>query len=190
MSDQKSALPEARHDGPVTVTEAGLRGMITLKGDLASTALKNAATAVAGVDMPGARGINAAGNKGLAWMAPDELLILLPHGDTGSALSQIADTLKDEHHLAADVSDARAMFTLEGPAIRDVLAKLTPADLSPAALQPGELRRTRLAQVPAAFWFETETTAHLICFRSVAAYVFGLLANAADPAAPVDHFTG
>ncbi|MDU8943219.1 sarcosine oxidase subunit gamma [Ovoidimarina sediminis] len=188
MSDQKSALPGARHDGLVTVTEAGLRGMITLKGDLASDAVKHAATSATGTDMPGMRGITTAGSKGLAWMAPDEVLILLPRGDTSAALAAIAEALKDEHHLAADVSDARALFTLEGPKVREVLAKLAPADLSPKGLPPGEIRRTRVAQVAAAIWFESDTKAHLICFRSVAEYVFGLLSNAADPAAPVDHF--
>ncbi len=56
--------------------------------------------------------------------------------------------------------------------------KLSPTDL--AALEPGELRRTRLAQVAAAFWAE-EGGFRLVAFRSVAAYVMGLLAHSAQP---------
>ena len=63
--------------------------------------------------------------------------------------------------------------------VRGVLAKLTPANLHPDALATGEVRRTRLAQVPAAVWLRDEDTAELICFRSVARYVFDLLSNAA-----------
>jgi hypothetical protein len=33
---------------------------------------------------------------------------------------------------------------------------------------PGEMRRTRLQQVPAAIWFESATEARVVCFRSVA----------------------
>ena len=47
------------------------------------------------------------------------------------------------------------------------------------AFPVGTLRRTRLAQVPAAIWFEDEETAFVVAFRSVADYVFALLSNAA-----------
>jgi sarcosine oxidase, subunit gamma len=58
-----------------------------------------------------------------------------------------------------------------------MLSKVTPADIS--AIAPGEMRRTRLQQVAAAIWFETQTDARVICFRSVGRYVFDLLTVAA-----------
>ena len=80
-----------------------------------------------------------------------------------------------------EVSDARAVFRLTGDldAAREVLAKLTPADLSPTAFGEGEVRRTKLGQVAAAFWIE-DGGITLVSFRSVAAYVFDLLSNAAE----------
>ena len=63
MSNLVSALPGAAYEGYVRVEEMGLRGMITLRGDLASADVKNAATGVAGVDMPGQREINTVGAK-------------------------------------------------------------------------------------------------------------------------------
>ena len=82
------------------------------------------------------------------------------------------------------------MITLEGEgaAIREVLAKLTPADLRPGAIGIGEVRRTRLAQVPAAFWLDGEGKATVVCFRSVAEYVFGLLRNASENGSGVGYF--
>jgi sarcosine oxidase subunit gamma len=79
------------------------------------------------------------------------------------------------------------MFILTGErgALRDVLAKITPADM--AALAPGEMRRTRLQQVPAAIWFESETEARVVCFRSVAQYVFDLLALSAQEGGAVGY---
>ena len=184
MSKAVSALQGALHEGPVRVAEAGLRGMITLRGDLASPALHSVTTGLTGQAFPARGEAKTAGESGLAWMSPDELLILLPYDGVGEALSRIAEELAGEHHLAVNVSDARALFSLEGAGVREVLAKLTPADMHPRAFGPGDFRRTRLAQVPAAFWMVEEERVDLICFRSVAAYVFDLLVNAADsPAA-------
>ena len=188
MSELRSALPDAVFDGAVRIEEAGPRGMITLKGDLASSEVKNAATGVAGLDFPGQGEANCVGEKGLCWMAPDELLILVPRADVEDALSKIAATLSGTPHLAADVSDARALFLVSGAGVRDVLAKLTPADLRPGAFPTGRMRRTRLAQVPAAFWMRDAQTFEVICFRSVAGYVFDLLSNAARPGSLPDHF--
>lgn len=189
MSDRVSALSGASFSGQVDVRD-GLRGMITLRGDLSATPLKDAATGVTGVEFPGRRGANMAGGKGLCWMSPDELLVLVPYDEVQAALGAITRALAGTHHLAVDVSDARASFTLkgDGAAIRNVLAKLTPADMRASALRAGEMRRTRLAQVPAAIWFGDETTAEVICFRSVAEYVRGLLVNAAQPGSEAGHF--
>ena len=188
MSDPVSALPSAVFEGLARIEEIGPRGMVMLKGDLSSTALKDVTTGLTGVDFPGQRGANCAGETGLLWMAPDELLLLVPRGEAAPAREKVAQALAGEHHLAEDVSDARALFAISGPTAREVLAKLTPADLHPASFAPGELRRTRVAQVPAAFWMRDEETFELLCFRSVAAYMFDLLSTAADPAAPVDFF--
>ncbi len=192
MSEAVSALMGVAYDGIASVRELGLQGMITLRGDLASPKIKNATTAVAGVDMPGQRGINTVMAEGeenaIAWMSPDELLILLPYLAVPSALAVIEKALGDAHALAVDVSDARAMFEVKGAAAREVLAKLAPVDLSPEAFQPGEIRRTRLAQVPAAFWMEDDQTFRVVAFRSVAGYVFDILKAAAAPGSKVGYF--
>lgn len=187
MSDAVSALNGATHKGYVTVAEQGLCGMITLRGDLASSALKNAATGAAGVDMPGRNEIRQVGEQAIAWMSPDELLVLVPHGEVAAKLEQIAATCGTQHHLAVDVSDARALFRLTGRGVREVIAKLCPVDMSPEAFGPGRLRRTRMAQVPAAVWMTDNETVHVICFRSVAQYVFDLLKGASAPGSEVGY---
>ena len=188
MSEPVTALQGAEFGGLVKIRDAGLRGMITLRGDLGSKAVQAAAKRVAGVDFPGPRECAYAGERGLAWMSPDELLIMAPYAEVGRDLQRIATALEGHHHLLADVSDARAVLRIEGSNVREVLAKLSPADLRPESFGPGHFRRTRLAQVPAAFWMPDAETFELICFRSVAAYVFDLLANAADREAGVGYF--
>ncbi len=188
MSDAVSALNGATYNGFVTVTELGLRGMITLRGDLSSAGVKNAATGVTGVDMPGQRQVHTVKESGLAWMSPDELLVMTPYAEVGDKLAQIDKLLKGKHYLAVNVSDARAMFRIEGAGVREVMAKLCPVDMAPDAFTPGMFRRTRMAQIPAAFWMPSDDAVQIICFRSVADYAFGLLKDAAEPGSEVGLF--
>jgi sarcosine oxidase subunit gamma len=177
MSELSSALPGAVAEGMVSVRELGLQGMVSLKADLGAAV--EALRSVTGAAMPETRRVTDGQGVRVAWMAPDEVLILCDHARAEELCRQLGAALGPTHHLAVNVSDARAMFALAGPeaALRDTLAKVTPADMG--ALAPGEMRRTRLQQVPAAIWFESETEARVICFRSVARYVFDLLALSA-----------
>lgn len=188
MSEPISALNGASFEGIATVEELGLQGMITLRGDLGDKALAKAATTASGQDMPKPGRANTDGTNGLCWMSPDELLVLVPYAEVGDRLAEMHKTLGKTHALAVNVSDARAVFRVAGPNARDVLAKLAPVDLSPAAFTPGQFRRTRLAQVAAAFWLDADGAFHIICFRSVADYVFKLLKVAAQPGSEVNAF--
>jgi len=189
MSDTAiSALPGAEASGLVTIREIGLHGMVTLRADLAAATA--AVAQVTGAPMPDVRAITQGEGMAVAWMSPDEVLILCDPGAAEAVVARLSQALDGQHHLAVDVSDARAILALSGEpgALRDVLAKITPADI--AALRPGEMRRTRLQQVAAAIWFETETEARVICFRSVARYVFDLLAVSARDSGPVGYHRG
>lgn len=186
MSEERvSALAGAQSQGLVAIREMGLQGMVSLRADLAQAA--KAVKQVTGAEMPGLRAITSGKDCTLAWMSPDELLILCDHAQADAMVAALSAALAGQHHLAVNVSDARALFGLSGTkaALRDVLSKITPADLG--ALAPGEMRRTRMQQVAAAIWFETETEARVICFRSVARYVFDLLAVSAHPGGAVGH---
>lgn len=177
MSNAVSALQGVEEVGFAQVKELGLVGMVTLKADLSSAATKKAVKAAVGFDLPKARGMTGENvDNAVAWMAPDEVLILSAHAEADAVVAGLTKALAKHHHLAVNVSDARAVFSVEGRDVRDVLGKLTPADLS--ALEPGEMRRSRLAQVPAAFWITDQSHATVICFRSVAQYVFDLLVTA------------
>jgi hypothetical protein len=70
----------------------------------------------------------------------------------GAAVAALLAALAGKHHLVADVSDARAVFTITGDGAREVLAKCCPVDVAPGVFGPGEVRRTRAAQVAAAVW--------------------------------------
>jgi sarcosine oxidase subunit gamma len=179
MSDPVSALSGKVAEGPVRIEDLAPRAMITLRGKLSDPAVSGALTAVSGLSMPGQRGIAVEGETRLAWMGPDEALLILPRAGLDAALSGLTERLGDAHALVADMSDARALFRLTGEdaALRDTIAKVAPVDM--VAFPAGEIRRTRLAQIAAAFWMPQEGTVELVCFRSVAQYAFDLLTQAA-----------
>lgn len=175
MSDPVSALNGASFHGFATIREIGPLGMITLRAK-GLKALEKAIKAAVGTKAPAPRRIEVNGDRACGWMSPDEYLLIMPYGEVAKAQAALSKALGKEHHLAADVSDARAVFRVEGPQASDVLRKLTPADLD--RLAPGELRRTRAAQVALAFWQQSDGFT-LVCFRSVAVYVMGLLSQSA-----------
>jgi len=188
MSEAVSALQGAAFTGFCTVQDAGPVGMITLRGDLANAKFRKAVTGASGTASPGQGAIVSEGMSSLCWMSPDELLLLCPYADVAATMAKLTKALAGTHHLAVNVSDARALISVAGLDAREVIAKLSPADVSPAAFAPGQLRRTRLAQVPAGFWMPDETTFNVICFRSVAQYAFDLLRVAAAPGSEPGYF--
>jgi len=179
MSDAVSVLKGAEFTGAVTVRDAGLAGMITLRGDFGDEKLAKAVKSAVGLTLPAVRQIKHGKKGAVAWMSPDELLLFTDYEAADSIVSRLEAALSDTHHLAVNVSDARAMFTLSGAGLREVVAKGAPADLSPKGLPIGKVRRTRLGQVAAAFWLSDEETLSIVCFRSVGAFVYDWLCHAA-----------
>ena len=147
------------------------RGMIGIRADLAEAG--PAIAEACAVPIPAARRLTTEGDRSLAWMSPDELLLFLPAGETTETLAALSNALGARHHLAVDLSDARAIFEISGDGAREVLAKGAPVDLSRGAFTLGDVRRTRLGQLAAAFALvgEGPDRFHLVCFRSVAAHV-------------------
>ncbi|MFT3690053.1 sarcosine oxidase subunit gamma [Paenirhodobacter sp.] len=171
MSEAVSALKGRSQTGFATVAEAGPVGMVSLRADLGSAALAGALAAL-GLSVPGQRQVVGEGRLA-AWMSPDELLIFCAYEEAGQVVTDLSAALSAEHALVVDVSDMRSVFTITGAKGDEVLMKLCPVDF--ATLPQGEMRRTRAAQTGVALWRAGPEELRLICFRSVAGYVFGLL---------------
>lgn len=189
MSDPVSAVMGARFDGIAKVEEAGLVGMVTLRGDAADKGFAAAVKKTCGLALPEQRSINRKGGKTLIWMSPDEFLLVLPHGAADAEVAALEKALEGVHSLVVNVSDARAVFDVSGGQARDVLAKLFPVDLSKEAFGEGMIRRSRMAQVAAALWMEGPEQFRVVCFRSVGQYAFDLLCTAAAEGSEVGHLT-
>ena len=108
-------------------------------------------------------------------MSPDELLYFCTREEVFNRLNLLRESFNSEHTLFLDVSDARAIFSMEGDRVREVVAKLAPIDTDLNSLALGEIRRTRFSQVAAAVWLSEENRATVICFGSVEKYLSDLL---------------
>jgi sarcosine oxidase subunit gamma len=157
--------------------------MITLRAAAGTPGLAEAVEGATGCALPAVRRMVRGDGGAVGWMSPDELLLIVPRQRVEAALQAIAAALAGAHHLAVDVSDARAVFRVEGARADQVLRKLCPVDFD--RLAADELRRTRMAQVAAAFWHQGEGFS-VVTFRSVAGYVLDLLRNAAAPGTALD----
>ncbi len=180
MSEAVTELGGKVADGWVTVRDAGLRGMITLRGNLDDPTLRATCEEVTGVSFPAALSATYDGRRGLVWMAPDEMLVMVRYDDVAQHLELFHRALAGQDYLAKNVSDARTVMFVEGAGAREVLAKLAPVDLHPDHFPVGMARRTRLGQIAAAFWARDAETFEVVCFRSVGDYAYSLLAASAD----------
>ncbi len=180
MSEAVSAINSAPFQGAVKIEDAGLRGMITLRGDLADEKLAAAVKLAVGLVVPNSRMIKEGKNGAVAWMSPDELLVFCDYHLVEGVVAKLEESLSGTHFLAVNVSDARAMFTLSGEGVREVIAKGAPVDLSVQGLEIGEIRRSHIGQIAAAFWLSNEERLHIVCFRSVGGHLFEWLKNAGE----------
>ena len=155
------------------------RGMIMLRGSLNKGEFADAAAEVFGAGIPKPGRIAQNGDRELAWMSPDELLGFLPVDGLPDAVAALEKALTGQHHLVTDVSSLRSEFQIEG-AVRDILAKGTPADLSHEAFSVGQFRRSRIGQLQAAFWLAGARRARVICRRSEAEHMQDWLSAAAS----------
>ncbi len=185
MSDHQNHRVVRSYSGYVEVSEKTASGMLSLRGDFKSRKFKTSCMKVVGAKFPKDREVILATND-VAWMSPDELLILCDYADVSTLSQKLQLELKDEHHMLVNVSDARALFEVSGSGIREVIAKLAPVNIS--TLKIGEIRRTRFSQIAAAFWLTSETSLSVICFRSVADYMFNLLKTSSMPNSKVGDF--
>ena len=185
MSEPISPLAGRGFDGYVRVEDTGLRGQVTLRGDLGSSEMAELVQELTGTAVPGTWQIKQNGDRAVVWMSPDELLLLVPYEQAGEAVARAGEMLAGQHHMAVDVSDARVVLRLTGRLVGEVLAKGAPCDLSDRAFPPGSARRTHLGGLAVGFWrFDAESW-EIVAFRSFAHHLMTWLEDAARPGAEV-----
>lgn len=185
MPEPVSPLIGRSAEGYIKIEDTGVRGQITLRGDLASAVMADVVRELIGVDIPSTWQLARNGDRKAVWMAPDELLLLLPRREAAEAVTRAAEMLEGHHHLVLDVSNARVVLRLTGAAVAEVLAKGAPCDLSENAFPPGSARRTRLGDLAVGFWRIEPEIWEIVAFRSYAYHLITWLEDAARSGAEV-----
>lgn len=181
----RGAVAEEGHY--IRIAERGPVGQVTLRVDLSHPSVVSAVNEAAGAVMPYVRGATVGEDgKGAVWMAPDELLILTDDGAAGETATRLSAALSGVHHMALDVSDARAVLRLEGAKVAEVLMKGMPVDLRDAAFPPGSSRRSHLGGLAVGLWRIAPEIWEIVCFRSYAHHLFDWLRATSVEGSQVD----
>ncbi len=129
------------------VEVAGAAALLGAAGDAGSLAEPLRAL---GIDLPPPRRWTAGGTAGEGWQAlsvgPDRWLVLGPP-DAARRLSEQVGA-----GCVVDQSDARAVLSLRGPAVREVLSRILAIDLHPRAFRPGDVAVTLAGHLGCVLW--------------------------------------
>ncbi|NJC72659.1 sarcosine oxidase subunit gamma [Planosporangium thailandense] len=132
--------------GAVSIAEVPFLAQLNLRLDPKGPAA-DAAGKELGVALPTAAGVAArAGELTIAWLGPDEWLVIGPAGGEGDLEARLRSALGTGHPAVVDVSAQRTVLELSGPRVRDLLAFGCALDLHPRSFSEGACAQTRLAQ--------------------------------------------
>ena len=137
----------ASEGGGLRLAELPFRTHVNVRVDPASPAAEDLA-AVLGVPLPvepctAVQTGSGAGDVTVAWLGPDEWLVVGPEGYRHELLGK---ALGDRHGSIVDVSAQRTTLLVSGPRARDLLAHGCALDLHPSVFGPGSCAQTMLAQ--------------------------------------------
>ena len=125
------------------------------------------------------------GTRAALWLGPDERLLLGEEPCAAETASRLEQALRDKPHSLVDVSHRQVALAIDGPHASTVLAAGCPLDLDPSAFPVGMCTRTVLAKAEIVLWRCADDGFQLEVWRSFAAYVSGVIAEAArEPAVP------
>ena len=137
------AEASSRHPDVLTIAELPLSHKVNLRIDRADAA---PIETVLGATLPTANTITTAPSAQIAWLGPDEWLIISAEwpapAEHEDALRRAAGAVPVS---VVDVSATRTVIALGGSAIREVLGHGCALDLNAARFAPGRCAQTRLA---------------------------------------------
>ena len=117
----------------------------------------------------------------IAWLGPDEWLVLTPPDGADATADALRENLAGQHAAVVDVSDYYTTIRVSGPRSRDVLVKGTPLDLHPRNFGPGQCAQTRLAHATVLIIQDDDEPGYDVQVRwSMAEYLLDWLEDAAQ----------
>ena len=174
-SASKRANPNGNDFGLV-FQEMSHLGKLNIRGD---QSLNAAVKATTGCNFPSsANQFEAAGERYVVWLAPDEHLLLCEKGAEKALQDRLISTITIGHFAVTDVSDSLCALLLSGSAVRDTLAKGCSLDFHQSKFGAGNCAQSLLSHAAVTLLALSNDTFILICRASFAPYVHDWLVDA------------
>ena len=126
-----------------------------------------------------ANSFSVSGDRRALWLGPDESLLICSNQDAEELHRTLSTQLSGQHFQLTLLSDALAFYELNGPYVREILAKGCALDLHVSAFRPGQCAQSNLERAAVTLMCEAENSFRLICRTSFADYVEIWLKDAA-----------
>lgn len=179
FSRHRSGAPKAKASTGVTVRERAFLGHLVLRGG--AIVLDEALREVVGLGLPGEPlGLvqDAAGERSIQWISPDEWLVIVPGGEEFDIERRLREALGDAHYSISNVGGGQTVLELEGEKARELLMKSTPYDVHPESFPVGKGVTTVFAKANLILRRPSETRWELVLRRSFADYLYRWILDA------------
>ncbi len=126
------------------------------------------------------------GARAALWLGPDERLLLGEEASAAGTEARLVQALHGQPHSLVDVSHRQVALEIGGPHAASLLAAGCPLDLDRGAFPVGMCTRTVLAKAEIVLWRTADERFHIEVWRSFAAYVSAVIAEAARDLPAID----
>lgn len=131
----------------IVMSEAGHRAIVNIRGNAKDPAFADAVKTATGVDLPGAANtVSSNGGRQILWLGPNEWWVTGKDGEAAELVAALRQAFGGQHAIACDVSESRAVLSLKGPRVREVLARGVSLDLHPKVFGIGQCAQTGLSR--------------------------------------------
>lgn len=161
-------LPDGADQYGVTITSQPDAGLLNLR----TTAKAELFRSALGMSLPQTPNtVTNAGTRLAVWLSPDEYLLMVEDEQTDQVTHALSSVLAGQHYALSTISDALAVYQLEGKAVREVLSKGCSVDLHRSAFSAGQSFQSRLGHAGITCICTAENSITLICRYSFSDYV-------------------
>ncbi len=168
--------PEGRQEDCLQINHH-LQGLMNLrnKGDISKIMSRYFGTALPET----ANSFSVSGDRRALWLGPDESLLICADQDASELHRTLSIQLSEKHFQLTLLSDALAVYELNGPYVREILAKGCALDLHVSVFLPNQCAQSNLERAGVTLMCEAMDSFRLICRTSFADYVETWLKDAA-----------
>jgi sarcosine oxidase, subunit gamma len=156
--------------------------LVNLRGDAADPAFVEAVERVSGCRLPVRPNTIARGEaRDILWLGPDEWLVRSSEPQPARFEATLTAALAGQFASAVDVGSGYTVLELDGPKVRDVLARGCPLDLHPGLFAPGQCAQSHYFKASIVLVPVSGDAYEVIVRRSFADYFVRIMLDAAAP---------